>query len=196
MTCSPWQFAEALDQDEEADLELLRQLLKKCAAKGFSSEAFRAFIRRGARFAMYKAWEYYRDSAVAPTNAYVQAVLFFWNLGNWHGMPCRVLAELATYVAKAAAKYEWPAKWPFLAMAAVAAEKRGCGIPDVWAEALGPDDYRMLVAFLEKGEGVVEVAGRKIAMVKKRRHLSIEDYRWYEQGGNQRRGNFQKFKRN
>lgn len=173
MICAPWQFLEALD-GEEAELELLRNLLKRYARKCFRSEAFRAFIRRGVRYAMGQAWDFYRDSA-APVDAYWRAVTFFWSLVNWPSLPCRILAELAAYVAEAAARYEWPARWPFLVMAAVAAEKKRCGIPSAVAEALGPDDYRMLKEFLERGKGVVEVAGRKKAVVRKKLHLAIED---------------------
>jgi hypothetical protein len=89
-------------------------------------------------------------------------------------MPCRVIAELAAYVAEAAAKYKWPARWPFLVMAAVAAEEKGCGIPSAVAEALGLE-YEALRSFLEQGKGVVEVAGRKKAVVRKKLHLAIED---------------------
>jgi hypothetical protein len=124
-------------------LELLRRLLKKCAVKSFDSEAFKALIRRGVKFAMEQAWSYYRDSAIAqraPEVAYWRAVFFFWNLMNWHSIPCGVLTEMATYVAEAAAKYSWPAAWPFLAMAAAAAKERGCELPDAVAEALGPDE--------------------------------------------------------
>jgi hypothetical protein len=76
-------------------------------------------------------------------------------------------------VAKAVSKYGWP-KWPFLAMAAAAAVERRCRIPDAVAEALGPDEYKTLVAFLEQGRGVAEVGGRRIAVVKKKRHFTIE----------------------
>ena len=173
MNCTPWQFTETLD-GEEAELELLRSLLKRYARRCFKSEAFRTFIHRGVRYAMELAWDFYRDSA-APAYAYWRAVAFFWDLVNWPSLPCRILAELAAYVAEAAAKYKWPARWPFLVMAAVAAEKNGCRIPSAVVEALGPDDYRMLKEFLERGKGVVEVAGRKKAVVRKKLHLAIED---------------------
>jgi len=171
MTCDFWLFLEAGGED---DLELLRGLLKRYAHKCFRSEAFRALVRRGVLYAMEQAWSFYRDSE-APADAYWQAVDFFWNLVNWPSLPCRALAELAAYVAEAAAKYKWPARWPFLVMAAVAAEDKGCGIPSAVAEALGPDDYRMLKEFLERGKGVVEVAGRKKAVAKKKLHIAIED---------------------
>jgi hypothetical protein len=178
MACSSRRLPEALDGDED-DLELLRRLLRRYAAKGSGSESLRAFIRRGVRFAMELAWCYYQDSVIAqraPNTAYWKAVFFFWNLMNWYGAPCNVLAEVATYVAEASAKYQWPARWPFLAVAAVSAKEKGCRIPDAAAEALGPDEYRMLKAFLEKGEGVVEVAGRKFVVVKKKQHISVVEY--------------------
>jgi len=170
MICDFWLFLEAGDED---DLELLRNLLKRYARKCFKLEAFKAFIRRGVWYAMEQAWNFYRDSA-APADAYWQAVTFFWNLVNWPSLPCRILEELAAYVAEAAARYEWPAKWPFLVMAAVAAEKKGCGIPSAVAKALGPE-HEALRSFLEQGRGVVEVAGRKKAVVRKKLHLAIED---------------------
>ena len=173
MNCAPWQFTEALD-GEEAELELLRDLLKRYARRCFRLKAFRAFIHRGVVYAMGQAWDFYRDSE-APADAYWQAVVFFWNLVNWPSLPCRALARLATYVAEAAARYKWPARWPFLAMAALAAEGKECGIPSAVVEALGPDDYRMLKEFLERGRGVVEVAGRKKAVAKKKLHITIED---------------------
>jgi len=121
---------------------------------------------------MLKAWVFYKDPAAAPASAYWRVVDLFWRLVNWHGLPCRTLAELAAYVAEAAARYEWPLKWPFLVMAAVAAEERGCGFPAAAAEALGPE-YEALKAFLERGEAVVEVAGRKNAIVKRRSTISV-----------------------
>jgi hypothetical protein len=35
-------------------------------------------------------------------------------------------------------------------MPAVAAEEKGCALPDAAAEALGPDEYGRLEAFLER----------------------------------------------
>jgi len=122
---------------------------------------------------MERAWDFYRDSAT-PVDAYWRAVAFFWDLVNWPSLPCRILEELAAYVAEAAARYKWPAQWPFLVMAALAAEGKECGIPSAVAEALGPD-YKMLKEFLERGKGVVEVAGRKKAIAKKKLHITIED---------------------
>jgi hypothetical protein len=172
MNCAPWQFTEALD-GEEAELELLRNLLKRYARKCFRSPTFRAFIRRGVLYAMRQAWDFYRNSAI-PADAYWQAATFFWSLVNWPSLPCRILEELATYVAEAAARYKWPARWPFLVMAALAAEKKGCRIPNAVAEALGPE-HEALKAFLEQGRGVVEVAGKRRAVVRKKLHLAIED---------------------
>ena len=172
MNCAPWQFLEALD-GEEAELELLRNLLKRYARKCFKSPTFRAFIRKGIRYAMERAWSFYKDSE-APVDAYWQAVAFFWSLVNWPSLPCRVLAALAAYVAEAAAKYKWPARWPFLAMAALAAEGKGCGTPSAVAKALGPE-HEALRSFLEQGKGVVEVAGRKKTVARKKLHLAIED---------------------
>ncbi len=168
MACNEllWQFIESLDSGE-VDFKPLRRLLSRCGGRA---------LKKAVYYAVYKAWDYYRNSP-NPDVAYVQAVFFVWKLGSWSHMPCRALAEATTYVAEAAAKYSWPAKWPFLAMAAVAAEERGCGIPAAAAEALGPDEFAKLRAFLEKGEGVVEVAGRKLAVIKKKRHITIEDRR-------------------
>jgi hypothetical protein len=56
---------------------------------------------------------------------------------------------------------------------AAAIAEGGCGLPDEVAEALGPDEYAKLEAFLEQGEGAVEVAGKKVAIVRDGRHVSI-----------------------
>ena len=170
MICDFWLFLEAGDED---DLELLRNLLKRYARKCFRSEAFKAVVRRGVLYAMERAWNFYRDSE-APVDAYWRAVSFFWDLVNWPSLPCRILEELAAYVAEAAAKYKWPARWPFLAMAALAAEGKGCGTPSAVAKALGPE-HEALRSFLEQGKGVVEVAGRRRAVARKKLHLAIED---------------------
>jgi hypothetical protein len=71
------------------------------------------------------------------------------------------------------ARYKWPAKWPFLVMPATATEEKRCALPDAVAEALGPDEYGRLEAFMEQGEGVVEVAGEKVALVRDGRYISI-----------------------
>jgi hypothetical protein len=77
------------------------------------------------------------------------------------------------YVAEAVARYKWPAKWPFLVMPVAAAEEKRCNLSDDAAEALGADEYGRLEAFMEQGEGVVEVAGRRIALVRDGRYISI-----------------------
>jgi hypothetical protein len=56
---------------------------------------------------------------------------------------------------------------------AAAVVEGGCGLPDEVAEALGPDEFARLEAFLEQGEGVAEVAGRKVAVVRDGRYISI-----------------------
>jgi len=129
-------------------------------------------VLKAVDFVMLKAWAYCRDPAVDPAHAYWRMVSLFWDLVNWHALPFRALAELAAYVAKAAAKYSWPLKWPFLVMAAVAAEGNGCRLPEAAAEALGPE-YEALTAFLERGEAAVEVAGRKTAIIRKRRSIVV-----------------------
>jgi hypothetical protein len=53
------------------------------------------------------------------------------------------------------------------------AQVRGCELPDAKAETLGPDEYGRLEAFLEQGEAVVEVAGRKVALVMVYLHRSV-----------------------
>jgi hypothetical protein len=50
---------------------------------------------------------------------------------------------------------------------------RGYELPDAKAKALGPDEYGRLEAFLEQGEAVVEVAGRKVALVRDGWYISI-----------------------
>jgi hypothetical protein len=170
VSCSEllWQFVESLDSGE-VDFRPLRRLFSRCGGRAPGA------VRKAVYFAVRRAWEYYKDSPT-PRVAYVQVAFFIWNLGSWLYMPCRILTEVITYLARAVSKYGWP-KWPFLAMAAAAAVERRCRIPDAVAEALGPDEYRMLTAFLEQGRGVAEVGGRKIAVVKKKRHITIEDYR-------------------
>jgi hypothetical protein len=59
-------------------------------------------------------------------------------------------------------------------MAALAAEGKGCGTPSAVAKALGPE-HEALRSFLEQGKGVVEVAGRKKTVARKKLHLAIED---------------------
>ncbi len=174
MTCKELlqRFKEALERDV-LDLETLRKLSHKCGAYGV--EALKALARKGVQLAMSQAWAYYRGSVIAerdPAAAYGKAVGFIWGLADWHEMPCGVLAEFAIYVAEAVAKHKWPAKWPFLVPAAVAAEVKGCELPDGVAEAIGADEYAKLEAFLEQGEAVVEVApGVKVALVREGRHV-------------------------
>jgi hypothetical protein len=150
-------------------------LANKCG-RSFGVEALKAFARKGVQFAAAQAWAYYRGSVIAkrdPAEAYGRAVRFIWELGDWHEMPCYVLSEFAAYVAEAVSKYRWPSKWPFVVPAAVAAEVKKCELPDSVAEALGADEYARLEAFLEQGEGIVEIAGQKIALVRDGRYISI-----------------------
>jgi hypothetical protein len=165
-------FIAALERDR-LDLEAFRKLVNKCGA--FGVEALKALARKGVQFAAAQAWAYYRGSVIAgrdPAAAYGRAVGFIWWLVDWYEMPCGVLAEMAAYAATAAARYNWPAKWPFLVPAAVAAEENGCELPDGVAEALGPDEFAKLESFLEQEEAVVEVApGWKVALVKDGRHV-------------------------
>jgi len=58
-------------------------------------------------------------------------------------------------------------------MPVAAAEEKRCNLSDDAAEALGADEYGRLEAFMEQGEGVVEVAGRRIALVRDGRYISI-----------------------
>ena len=177
MTCRELlkRFTEALEKDK-LDLEAFKKLVNKCG-ESFGVEALKALTRRAVHFAMAKAWTYYRGAVITgrnPAAAYGQAVYYIWHLGDWYDKPCYVLADLAVYVAEAAAKYRWPAKWPFVVPAAVATEVKGCELPDAVAEALGPDEYAKLEAFLEQEEAVVEVApGMKIALVRDGRYVSI-----------------------
>ncbi len=169
MTCRELlqRFKEGLDRDE-MDLEALRKLVNKCGA--FGEEALRAVARKVVQYAVTQAWAYYRGSLIAgrdPAAAYGRAVNFIWGLADWYEMPCGVLIEYAAYVAEAAVKYKWPAKWPFVVPAAVAAEVNDCELPDSVAEALGADEYAKLESFLVQGEAVVEVAqGLKVALIR------------------------------
>ena len=177
MTCRELleRFKEALEEDE-VDLEALRKLVNKCG-RSFGVEALKAFARKGVQFAAAQAWAYFRGSVIAgraPAAAYGRAVQIIWGLGDWYEMPCYVLTEFAAYVAEAVAKYKWPAKWPFVVPAAVAAEEDNCELPDSVAEILGPDEYAKLEAFLEQGEAVVEVApGWKIALIRDGRYVAV-----------------------
>jgi hypothetical protein len=163
MSCSElfYRFVDALDEGD-VDFRSLRRLLSKC----------RRWAVKAIGLLMFRAWAYYKDSAAAPAFAYWRVVDVFWDLVNWFGLPCRTLAEVVTYVAEAAAKYSWPLKWTFFVMAAVAAEERGCRFPAAVAEALGPE-YEALRTFLERGEAVVEVAGRKKAIIRKKSSITV-----------------------
>jgi len=175
MTCQELlrRFKEALERDV-LDLETFRKLVNKCD-RSFGVETLKVFARKGVQFAAAQAWAYYRGSVIAgrdPAAAYGRAVNFIWGLGDWYEMPCGVLSEFAAYVAETVARYSWAAKWPFLVPAAVATEVKKCELPDAVAEALGPDEFAKLEAFLEQGEAVVEVApGWKVALVRDGRYV-------------------------
>jgi len=177
MTCQELlrRFTEALERDE-IDLESLRKLANKCG-KSFGLEALKAIARKGVQFAMTHAWGYFKGSVIAKRDlaaAYGQAVNIIWRLTDWYEISCDVLADFAAYVAEAVAKYKWPAKWPFLVPAAVAAEVNGCELHDSVAEALGPDEFARLEAFLEQGEAVVEIApGLNVALVREGRYVTM-----------------------
>jgi hypothetical protein len=176
MTCSELlrQFTEMLEKDE-VDWNLLRKVVNKCGVF-FAREAGRAFAKKVVNYYMSFAWRYYKGATIAgkpPEVAYGEAVLIIWRLWDWYSIHCGPLADISTYIAEAATSYKWPARWPFLASAAVAAEVKKCELPDSVAEALGADEYARLEAFLEQGEGIVEVAGQKIALVRDGRYISI-----------------------
>jgi hypothetical protein len=158
----------------EPDWVLLRKLMHKCGA--FGAEALKALAKKAVQAAVSKAWALYRGAVISGKDsavAYGQAVQMIWSLWNWRDFDCAFLADLATYVAEAVARYKWPAKWPFLVMPATAAEEKRCGLPDDAAEALGPDEYGRLEAFMEQGEAVVEVAGEKVALIRDGPYISI-----------------------
>jgi hypothetical protein len=176
MSCSELlrRFIEELEKDE-VDWDLLRKLMNKCCMF-FAREAGRVFAKKVVYYYMSFAWRYYKGAAIAgkpPEVAYGEAVLMIWRLWDWYGIHCGPLADIATYIAEAAAKYQWPSKWPFVASPAVAAEVKKCELPDAVAEALGPDEFARLEAFLDQREGIVEVAGQKIALVRDGRYISI-----------------------
>jgi len=176
MTCRELlrRFAEALERGE-TDWGLLRKLVNKCG-ESFATEALKALAKKTVYVAVAKAWALYRGAVISGKDsavAYGQAVQMIWSLWNWYDFDCALLADLVTYVAEAVARYKWPAKWPFLVMPATAAEEKRCNLPDDAAEVLGPDEYGRLEAFLEQGEGVVEVADQKIALVKDGRYVGI-----------------------
>jgi hypothetical protein len=175
MTCRELlqRFVEALERDE-IDLETLRKLANKCG-RSFGVEALKAFAQKGVQIAAAQAWAYYRGSVIAkrdPAAAYGRAVNLIWGLIDWYATPCHVLTEFVAYVAEAVVKYRWPASWPFLVPAAVAAEVNDCELPDSVAEALGADEYAKLESFLEQNEAVVEVApGLNVALVRDGPHV-------------------------
>ena len=177
MTCQELlqRFKEALERDE-VDLEALRKLANKCG-ENFGVEALKAITRKVVQFAAAQAWAYYRGAVVAgrdPAAAYGKAVHFIWSLGDWYEMDCGVLTEFAAFIAEAANKYRWPAKWPFLVPAAVAADVNSCELPDTVAEALGADEFARLEAFLEQNEAVVEVVpGLNVALVREGRFVAM-----------------------
>jgi hypothetical protein len=176
MTCRELldRFRRELERDE-LDLEALRKIFRKCGYS-FALEASRAFARKVVQVEVSRGWALYRGSKLAGRDAaaaYGRAVEMIWRLWDWFEMECGPLADIAAYVAEAASKYGWP-RWPFLALPAAAAEERGCTLPDAVAEALGPDEYARLEAFLEEGEGVVELEkGLKIALVRDGRYIGI-----------------------
>jgi len=177
MTCQELlrRFKEALERDE-VSLELLRKLVNKCGGS-FGAEAFKAATHKIAQYSAAHAWGYFKGSVIAgrnPAAAYGAAVNFIWRLADWYELPCRFLTDFAVYVAEAVAKYSWPAKWPFLVPAAVAAEVNACELPDAVAETLGPDEFAKLEAFLEQGEAVVEIVpGVKVALVRGGRYVTM-----------------------
>jgi hypothetical protein len=166
-------FIETLERDE-IDLEAFRKLANKCG-RSFGVEALKAMAKKAVNFAAAQAWAYFRGSVIArrdPASAYGKAVDFIWGLIDWYEMPCYVLADFASYVAEAVAKYKWPALWPFVVPAAVASEENDCELPDAVAEALGADEYAKLESFLEQGEAAVEVApGVKVALIRDGRYV-------------------------
>jgi hypothetical protein len=176
MTCSELlqKFIEALERDE-IDWGLLNKLMNKCGG-AFVREAGKALAEKLIRFVMSAAWRRYRGAAITGKNlavGYGQAVVAVWRVWSLFNTGCEPSTVAATYVAEASAKYQWPAKWPFLAVPAAAIEETDCELPDAVAEALGPDEYAKLEAFLEQGEGVVDVAGRKVAFVKDGKYIEI-----------------------
>ena len=176
MTCRELlrRFKEALGRDV-IDEEALRKLMHKCGG-AFVREAGRALAEKYIRAAVSDAWRLYRGAAIAGGDlaaAYGQAVVAVWRAWDLFNTGCEPAVVAAVYAAEAVAKYQWPAKWPFLAVPAAAIAEGGCGLPDEVAEALGPDEYAKLEALLEQGEGVVEIAGRKVALVRDGRYISI-----------------------
>jgi hypothetical protein len=175
MTCRELlrRFKEALEKDK-LDLEAFQALMYKCD-QSFGEEALRIAARKVMHYAMTYAWAYFKGAVITgrdPAAAYGRAVQIIWEPADWYEMPCEVLAEYAAYTAEAAARHKWPAKWPFLVPAAVAAEVNACELPDSVAEVLGADEYAKLESFLEQGEAVVEVApGLRVALIRDGRYV-------------------------
>ncbi len=178
MTCRELlqRFIKELKRDE-IDLGALNKLMNKCGG-AFVREAGKALAEKLISIAMSDAWRLYRGAAITgrePAVGYGQAVAAVWRVWNLFNTGCEPSTVAAIYVAEASAKYQWPARWPFLAVPAAAIEEADadCELPDSVAEALGPDEFGRLETFLEQGEGIVEVAGRKIAFVRDGRYISI-----------------------
>jgi hypothetical protein len=166
-------FKEALDRDM-IDWEALRELKKKCGSS-FAWEAWKAYAEKVTYDAMSEVWSQYRDAVLAgepPTLAYAEALHAIWKLWD-RPLSCAELSHVAVCVARAAAECDWPAKWPFPALFAVAIKERGCELPDAAAEALGPDEWGRLESFLEDEVGVVEVEGRKAVIIRAGRNFGI-----------------------
>jgi predicted DCC family thiol-disulfide oxidoreductase YuxK len=176
MTCRELlqRFTKELEQDV-LDWDLLNKLTNKCG-EAFAREAGRALARRATQIVVSRAWALYRGALLVGKDAaaaYGMAVETVWRMWRWFDMKCGPLADVAVFVAEAVARYQWPAKWPFLAKAAIAAEENDCELPDAVAERLGSDEWARLEAFLEQKEGVVEVAGRRVALVRDGRYIGI-----------------------
>jgi len=165
---------EALERDVY-DWEAMDELVYGCG-EPFAGRITDAVARKLAQHSMSMAWRHYRGAVLAgrsPADAYAEAVYMVWR--PWDGAPavCQLLAYLSAYLAEAAAKYNWPSRWPFLALFTAAAKEEECKVPDAVAEHLGPDEWAELESFLEDGKGVVEVAGRKIAIFKEGQYVWI-----------------------
>jgi len=147
-------FVEELERDV-LNWDLLNKIRNKCG-EAFAREASRALARKAVQIVVARAWALYRGAVIVKKDAaaaYGQAVEMVWRLWRWYDMECGPLADVAAFTAEAVAKHQWPASWPFLAMAAAAAEERGCNLPDDVAEALGPDEFARLESFFGTGRG-------------------------------------------
>ena len=161
-------FKETLEEGE-VDWETLRALRRKCGSS-YALEAWKAFAEKLTYAAMSEAWDSYREAA-DPALAYAEALHAIWGLWD-RPLSCAELSHVAACVARAA-EYGWPARWPFLALFAVAIKERGCELPDAAAEALGPDEWARLESFLETEVGVVEVEGRKAVVIRDGWHFGV-----------------------